>query len=329
MVKLNFYIRLVCLLTASIMATHALSQDMSGWSDKTVCRLLLSKPDAPAYIEESTSRGLTCGSNQKNPAKLELIVGDTLPKSNAIRRCKHKSTIPKITNFRISLSHEKTTPDGGCLIVGGNADVSPKDGEKMIQITVKPNTCSRDDGWDDCTTDRSRVEFNDGTGASSGVTVAYEYSMFIPKTTNLKQNGSPTVFLGQLNSVTGNHYSSPIMLEWSGDAGIKFRTYDNFNWNISKITAINDVIPALKQVDNWIDIRYEIAVYSDERGKIKIFVNGEKVYQRLNHATIKKGGKVKLKMGIYNHRVSKMGEPRSDQVVFFDKITKTIKSSAY
>ena len=39
-------------LTASLMATHALSQDMSGWSDKTVCRLLLSKPDNSEYQAE-------------------------------------------------------------------------------------------------------------------------------------------------------------------------------------------------------------------------------------------------------------------------------------
>ena len=32
MVELNFCIRVVCLLTASLMATHALSQDLSGWS---------------------------------------------------------------------------------------------------------------------------------------------------------------------------------------------------------------------------------------------------------------------------------------------------------
>ena len=317
---------LLFLILAGVMASEASAQGMSGWSDKTVCRLLLSKPDDPAYLEESTSRDLSCGMSQKNVGKLELIVSDTLGQSNTVSRCKHDSTIPKVTNFRISLSHEKTVPNGGCLIVGGNAAVSPKDGGEMIQITVKPNSCSRDDGWDDCTTDRSRVEFYDGTGASSGVTVIYEYSMFIPKTTNLKQNGYPIVFLGQLNTVTGNHYSSPIMLTWSGDAGIKFRTYDDFNWNVSRVTAINDVIPALEQVDNWIDIKYEIAVYADKRGKIKIFVNGKKVYQRLNHATIKKeGGKVRLKMGIYNHMVSRMGEPRSDQVVFFDKITKTIK----
>jgi CubicO group peptidase (beta-lactamase class C family) len=56
---LNFCIRVVCLLTASLIATPALSQDISGWSDKTVCRLVKSDGGA-AYVEEASSRGLDC-----------------------------------------------------------------------------------------------------------------------------------------------------------------------------------------------------------------------------------------------------------------------------
>ena len=41
-VKLNFYIRVVCLLCASFMTANAFAQDLSGWSDKTVCRLVKS-----------------------------------------------------------------------------------------------------------------------------------------------------------------------------------------------------------------------------------------------------------------------------------------------
>ena len=52
-------IRVVCLLTASLMATHVLSQDLSGWSDKTVCRLVESDGGA-VYVEEATNRGLDC-----------------------------------------------------------------------------------------------------------------------------------------------------------------------------------------------------------------------------------------------------------------------------
>jgi len=58
-VKLNFCIRVVCLLSASLIATHALSQDISGWSDKTVCRLVQTN-SGEVYIEEASSRGLEC-----------------------------------------------------------------------------------------------------------------------------------------------------------------------------------------------------------------------------------------------------------------------------
>ena len=62
---MNTCIKMACFLTASLMAAHALSQDMSGWSDKTVCRLLLSEPDTLAYFEESASRSLSCVSEEK------------------------------------------------------------------------------------------------------------------------------------------------------------------------------------------------------------------------------------------------------------------------
>ena len=58
-VKLNLYIKVICLLCASLVATHALSQDISGWSDKTICRLVESDGGA-AYLEEVTMRGIDC-----------------------------------------------------------------------------------------------------------------------------------------------------------------------------------------------------------------------------------------------------------------------------
>ncbi|MGY8982680.1 MAG: hypothetical protein ACKVJ9_09605, partial [Cytophagales bacterium] len=58
---MNFYCRIVCVLIASLMAPHALSQDVSGWSDKTICRLAKATPDNIEYQAESTKRGLSCG----------------------------------------------------------------------------------------------------------------------------------------------------------------------------------------------------------------------------------------------------------------------------
>ena len=60
-VELNLYIRVICLLCASLVATHAMSQELSGWSDKTVCRLAKATPDNIDYQTELTKRGLSCG----------------------------------------------------------------------------------------------------------------------------------------------------------------------------------------------------------------------------------------------------------------------------
>jgi hypothetical protein len=54
-------IRIIFVLIASLMATHALSQDLSGWSDKTLCRLASSQQDDPQYLQEATERGISCG----------------------------------------------------------------------------------------------------------------------------------------------------------------------------------------------------------------------------------------------------------------------------
>jgi len=52
------------------MAAHALSQDMRGWSDKTVCRLLIEDPDNTDYFQESEWRGLDCASSKGNSTKV-------------------------------------------------------------------------------------------------------------------------------------------------------------------------------------------------------------------------------------------------------------------
>ena len=68
---MNFFCRIVCVLIASLMATHALSQDLSGWSDKTVCRQLLNNPDNTDYAQEADSRSLDCASGTKNSTKVD------------------------------------------------------------------------------------------------------------------------------------------------------------------------------------------------------------------------------------------------------------------
>jgi hypothetical protein len=82
-VIMNSCIRIVCVLISSLIATHALSQDMSGWSDKTVCRLAQAQQDSVEYQFEMKQRGLNCGGNGTK---------------NSITYSKHEEPLPEIAD---------------------------------------------------------------------------------------------------------------------------------------------------------------------------------------------------------------------------------------
>ncbi|MCP4881346.1 MAG: hypothetical protein GY905_12430, partial [Gammaproteobacteria bacterium] len=59
--------------------------DMSNWSDKTICRLVVSQADNTAFLEEASSRGLNCQSGQGNSQNQNASqVAKTLPKQQGI-----------------------------------------------------------------------------------------------------------------------------------------------------------------------------------------------------------------------------------------------------
>jgi predicted type IV restriction endonuclease len=57
---LNIHCRLACLLCVTLIAKPVLSQDISGWSDKTICRLAANQPDETLYQQEVITRVLDC-----------------------------------------------------------------------------------------------------------------------------------------------------------------------------------------------------------------------------------------------------------------------------
>jgi len=57
---LNIHCRLACLLCVTLIAKPVLSQDISGWSDKTICRLAANQPDEALYQQEVITRVLDC-----------------------------------------------------------------------------------------------------------------------------------------------------------------------------------------------------------------------------------------------------------------------------
>ena len=90
---MNFYCRIVCVLIASLMAPHAMSQDISGWSDKTVCRLVKSNGSAD-YLEEAASRNLGCKASIK-VSKAKPISDEITIDSGDVKLWSGHSQIPE------------------------------------------------------------------------------------------------------------------------------------------------------------------------------------------------------------------------------------------
>ncbi len=116
-----------------------------------------------------------------------LTESNDVDKNEIIGRCEHESLLPKITKFKIYMVHHKTTSQDGCLIVKENTKNPTKSNQRSVKITVHPDFCSWDDGWNDCTNDRSRVEFFDAEGVGSNLGVVYNFSIYIPKEVDIYQ----------------------------------------------------------------------------------------------------------------------------------------------
>tara|TARA_B110000503_G_scaffold84303_1_gene128383 strand:+ start:307 stop:1746 length:1440 start_codon:yes stop_codon:yes gene_type:complete len=61
------------------MATGVMAKDMSGWSDKTVCRLLIGEPDNAEFLTEAQKRELKCDSNAKSGGTKQQVGGKLIP----------------------------------------------------------------------------------------------------------------------------------------------------------------------------------------------------------------------------------------------------------
>ena len=72
------------MVAVSLLAVPLMAADMSGWSDKTLCRLLTGKPDNAEFLAEALQRGLTCGSGSKSSGKKQKAGGKALPKNQGI-----------------------------------------------------------------------------------------------------------------------------------------------------------------------------------------------------------------------------------------------------
>ena len=69
---------------AAALALPILAADMSGWSDKSVCRLVTTTVDNAVYLAEAQRRQLDCGAGAKNSSSKQQSRKKLLPKNQGI-----------------------------------------------------------------------------------------------------------------------------------------------------------------------------------------------------------------------------------------------------
>ena len=430
---MNFCFRLVCLLTASLMATHALSQDLSGWSDKTVCRQLLNNPDNIDYVQEADSRSLVCGSSTQpskrvdnisnafdgeypfvlsrfNPSESRRALGsgilviqngaisvslknrfldtsstkyyDTLKgqidkKGNAsisfevnalngkgsphkvrfsgnINSLEIKGKFDDYFQLFITLSNDTSSmsSDGLTMTASKNSGygshsnffgqkkknfglinnpVKARRGEKYQRFEVADGDCFTSGDWNDCETDRERVEFTATPMQKPTGNQCFAYSIMLDDSF---QSASPTnTSLGQIHQKGGPKgsmegiKSNPPLIQFD----VK-NDYYELNWHVlsGSVNNVRDqsvyykLIPINDMKGKWSDISFCIDFANKN---ISVWVNGDKKVN-IDKAPINAKlvpTAIYFKHGIYRSFISKYKarhgtDVMPTQIVYYDEV---------
>jgi hypothetical protein len=155
--------RYLCFICASLLATQVYAADMSGWSDKTVCRIVKSGGNSDVN-DEAILRDLECAGTIK-PIKPYYSTS-----VNAVKRGMFGKIIRSLNN-----------KPHGYTVVSDPTGTAPT---KRVEVfEVRPGDCANDGrGWDDCLHDRERSELAEmKKRALSGSEYWYGWNIYFPE----------------------------------------------------------------------------------------------------------------------------------------------------
>jgi hypothetical protein len=158
--------RYFCFVFVSLLATQVFATDMSGWSDKTVCRIVKSGGNSDVN-DEAILRDLECA------ASITSIKS-------------YRSTNPSAVNRGIFGKAKRSlnkAPHGYTVI----SDPTTNAPTKLVEVfEVRPGDCYGNpgvNGWNDCEHDRERSELfeNNSKPNRHGSEYWYGWSIYFPE----------------------------------------------------------------------------------------------------------------------------------------------------
>lgn len=194
------------------------------------------------------------------------------------------------------------------------------------RFELRPGDCSSDEIWNDCETDRSRIEFKSIDKILIGDDKWIAWSVFLddsfqdisPAKTTLGQITQPGGPVGE----AGGFISMPPLIQFNIDHGQYVLVHHDLSGdknNIKDDTKKFKLIDLQDMIGKWTDIVLHIR-FEKETGYLEVFING------VSQVTIK-GNLIRVepknfafKYGIYNSFLSRYKNQIPTHIVYFDEI---------
>jgi hypothetical protein len=274
---------------------------MSWWIvSSATLPLVAPTTTALGFVEPNPTLGTPCGQHMEPTIDGSTLGGDLVQGWGFI----HK--------------HPTGFAEHGCLVVSAADGYPTRSGEHALRFEVRDGDCNSNEGWDDCTTDRSRHELSQYWLPSTegrdhpqydGDEYWYGWSEYLPADV-LKQGDSIT-FLGQFNSDNAARF---YIEDFASGLGFRFNDR-NYEFLAQGILKPNDVVR-----DRWIDIVMHVIWSTSVDGLIEIYINGD-LAETLTGPNMDGATYASFDFGIYNAFISDCRcESMPTQVVYYDDI---------
>lgn len=237
----------------------------------------------------------------------------------------YKNNNPDLLDINIKCTNTKMTKIFSCMTFASmkynwNDGVTIQDkfvrsGKLAYVFENAPGECGWNDGWSDCDKDRERTELSMTQFAENGPKWV-KFSIRVPSDTKCTPGVSCSLW--QLHT---KQAGPAYMLRWKHDSLMltDFPNNDDY-YGAPKEHTITTKFNELK--DQWLDFVVYIEQYDrPKKGKLIVWLNGEKVIDHYGYRRLKSGKNNYMKFGIYKTYISRAMEEREPMSVYFDSIT--------
>jgi Polysaccharide lyase len=221
-----------------------------------------------------------------------------------------------------------THPNYGWQLISGPGPV--RAGNYSQRFEVRPGDCGSDNTWDDCSTDRERMQaagirrwqMGDEIWISFSVYLPRDFKDISPTRTHLAaigQNGGPV-------STAGGFPSHPPVCHlsiWDNEFKLVYYDLTGMPGAYNEVDREINLMPLAEMRGKWIDVIVH-AKFAKDDGVLQVYVNGKLKANLVNNLLHFNAKSFNFVYGIYRPFISRyvkeFGSAPPKQFVYFDEI---------